>query len=43
MTVVNVEIGGKPADRPDVEFIADLDSLVGPNKCSCTVGDDQPY
>ncbi len=43
MTAVSVEIGQRPRETPDVEFIADLDALVDVNKCSCSVGDDQPY
>jgi hypothetical protein len=43
VTAVYVEIGAKPAESPEVEFIPDLDTLVDSNKCSCSAGDDQPY
>ncbi|MER7370542.1 hypothetical protein [Nonomuraea wenchangensis] len=43
MTAVAIEIVPKPAPRPDVEVIDDLATLIGPEKCSCSAGDDQPY
>ncbi|MDP9863916.1 hypothetical protein J2S55_003182 [Streptosporangium brasiliense] len=43
MTAVSVEIGARPVDKPEIEFIADLDMLVDSNKCSCSAGDDAPY
>ncbi|MDP9844317.1 hypothetical protein J2853_003528 [Streptosporangium lutulentum] len=43
MTAIFVEVGTRPADRPEIEFIADLNTLVDSNKCSCSAGDDQPY
>ncbi|MEV6865358.1 hypothetical protein AB0M44_30680 [Streptosporangium subroseum] len=43
MTAVLVEIGTRPADKPEIEIIEDLNTLVDSNKCSCSAGDDQPY
>lgn len=43
MTAVMVEIGTKPAPRPEIEVIQDIDALTGPQKCSCSSSDDQPY
>ncbi|MEV0379826.1 hypothetical protein [Nonomuraea sp. NPDC050643] len=43
MTAVLVELIARPAPRPEVEVITDLETLLGPQKCSCSSSDDQPY
>lgn len=44
MTVVMVELKPPPpADSDEIEFVDDLDVLSESNRCSCTVGDDNPY
>ena len=40
----DIAISARPAGTLDEpEFVPDLDDLIGPVKCSCSVGDDQPY
>lgn len=43
MTAVAVDLIPRPAPQPEIEIVTDLDTLIGPNKCSCSAGDDQPY
>jgi hypothetical protein len=43
MTAVMVDITTRPAPKPEVEVIDDLETLLAPEKCSCSASDDQPY
>ncbi|SET43801.1 hypothetical protein SAMN05421811_10325 [Nonomuraea wenchangensis] len=43
MTARMIEIGSRPAPKPEIEVIPDLEALLGPEKCSCSASDDQPY
>lgn len=40
---VDVEIQPRPLDDDEVMVVADIDDLVAGDRCSCSVGDDQPY
>jgi hypothetical protein len=41
---IDIAIRPRPAGTlTEPEFVPDLDDLIGPAKCSCSAGDDQPY
>ncbi|MDL4819099.1 hypothetical protein [Actinomadura opuntiae] len=43
MAAVAVEIGPRPLDDDEIQVVSDVDDLVSDDRCSCAVGDDQPY
>ncbi len=43
MTVIAIDLIPRPAPKPEVEIVTDLETLLGPQKCSCSSSDDQPY
>jgi hypothetical protein len=38
----DVEIGPRPVEPDEIEFVADLDILSESDVCSCSAGDDKP-
>ena len=40
---MDVEIGPRPVEPDEIEFVADLDVLSESNVCSCSAGDDNPF
>jgi len=43
MNAVMIAITNRPAPKPEIEVVPDLEALMSPDKCSCSAGDDQPY
>jgi hypothetical protein len=40
---IDVEIGSRPVEPDDIEFVAALDVLSESDVCSCSAGDDNPF
>lgn len=40
---VAVEITPRTTEPTTIEFVADLETVVESEKCSCNAGDDNPY
>jgi hypothetical protein len=43
MMPVDVEIQPRSQQSEEINFIADVDSVVESAQCSCNAGDDNPY
>ncbi|WUI01911.1 hypothetical protein OHR68_08895 [Spirillospora sp. NBC_00431] len=43
MAAVALEIRPRPLDDEEIQVVPDVDDLVAQDRCSCAVGDDQPY
>lgn len=41
--IVDIEIQPRPLGEDDIQIVDDVDDLVAADRCSCSVGDDQPY
>ncbi|MGB6164168.1 MAG: radical SAM protein [Pseudonocardiaceae bacterium] len=43
LMTTDVEIGPRPVEPDEIEFVADLDVLSESDVCSCSAGDDNPF